>query len=245
VLPLNNHMDKFHRRIRKVEIQPKEQAKQPFPMKPQLGFRGKIFLCGLPRSGTTILTRLLAGFDGVEGLSEPWLKEIQAAESNNPEILVVKQVYRSDHTPYPAANDKICEQFFSNKEYTKIFLIRNPHDVWQSQKRACNYWANDGWNNLTLNNFIKNSQEFHQHVRGIVIDYDALIADPSKELSLKTKWSIEGRPILGPIAFSRGDEGARQSTTLKTKPKVPLDEEERNALAGLYDIWNELKKKTW
>lgn len=129
-----------------------------------------------------------------------------------------------------------------------MFLIRNPYDVWQSQKRACNYWANDGWKNLTLDNFIKNSKDFHRHVRGIVIDYDDLIADPFRELSIKTKWSIEGRPILGQIAFSRGDEGdegARRSTTLKTKQKTPLGEEERNALAELYGIWDELRKKTW
>lgn len=221
-------------------------------------FKGKVILVGPPRSGTTIMGRFISSIESCFFLLEPFQTkgafgavmlpdgtmdpldwdQILDREAPKYQIVGLKECYMPEYAN--VSNWTVFEKC-NWGGYHFVYTIRDPFATFSSCKRHPygSHWKDVG-------KFISNYSSFLQALGDSpAVDYDAFIADPVAEVNRKTKFEIEGEPVLvnhhqaetEPLG---GDATALASDQIVSAPaRVMITAAERGAIsdAGLYDAY--------
>ena len=153
-----------------------------------------VIVSGLPRSGTSMMMRMLA-----EGGLPVITDEIRRPDEDNPngylELEVVRQLREGDSAWLKGANGKgvkvissLLEYLPPDHQYKIIFMERDPHETLASQKRMLDHRGE-----APRISDEAMQQQFHHHLAAIkpwlvrqpnmdvlYIQYNALVAEPGR-----------------------------------------------------------------
>lgn len=219
-------------------------------------YRGRLVVCGVPRSGTTILARVIDSIDGAICLPEP----IQSRARHGAFPLPSGCEQSPDLDGALAALDRryaivgFKEPFMVVEGYARadnrealararaagalfVWIVRHPLRVYNSVKE----W---GPKFHDVDRFIRNCSHFLDAMRGATpVVYEQLLVDPIAELNRATPLRLTGsfrlRPfqVHGPFA---GSQPARERARLEPIERPQrLTEAEVAALerSGLVEAW--------
>lgn len=179
----------------------------------------KFVICGLPRTGTTILARLIGGLPDTHVLHEPYQRAVKFCQQFPPETFFIHQscaLHFGFKEPFWGI-DQGCA--FRNDAVLRahrkcgwrfLYIHRDPLETWASTKR---------WD-ITIEQFIENSKRFRDFASGeLSVDYDMLTVFGLREVVRVAPWAID--PTLGdrlaasPAVPRLGDQRAFESEKLE------------------------------
>jgi hypothetical protein len=173
-------------------------------------FSGRFVLCGVPRSGTSILGRFLNSIEGFACLQEPIQTKskfgkvtLPNGDSVDGEPMEIMDELAKTHQAvgfkepfmikcYRYEGNAGILQEAKNKGHKFLWIVRDPESVFNSSRR----WGGN-WEDVEL--FIQNYTKFFETMGDApAVVYDKFIVDPIGEVNAKLGLGVTGEPLLAP-----------------------------------------------
>lgn len=169
-------------------------------------------ICGLARSGTTILARFVAGLPGVRVLHEPF----QCRQYYKTDIALPTEHLHGIKEPFygldgisQVRNDGLLKGLMDSG-WRFVWLWRNPEHVYRSQSLYHDLHDRERFDqNLAAFNAFRGTQQ--------AIDYDRFVEDPVREWNSVNPIGVLATSVfLAPCAFGPwlGCKRAREAETI-------------------------------